>query len=76
MFAILLVSVEPLFICYFQETITELLGGWKVSYSLGNNKRPQNISSSLYLDLKELELLKPFLLLLSKSNLKKSFLRN
>jgi hypothetical protein len=76
MFAILLLSVEPLFICCFQETITELHGGWKLSYSLGNNKRPPEISSSLYVDLKELELLKPFLLVLSKSSLKESFLRS
>jgi len=75
-FAILLESVEPLFICCFQETITELHGGWKVSYSRGNNERPPEISSSLYVDLKEVELLEPFLLVLSKFNLKEPFFRS
>jgi hypothetical protein len=47
---------------------------WKVSYSLGNNKRPPEISSSLYVDLKDVELLELFLLVLFKSNLKDFFL--
>jgi hypothetical protein len=66
-FAILLESVEPLFICCFQETITELHGGRKVSYSQDNNKCPPEISSSLCVDLKEVGLLEPFFLPILKN---------
>jgi len=41
-----------------------------------NNKRPPEISSNLYVDLKEMELLEPFLLVLYKYNLKEYFIRS